>query len=148
MLRIKHIELKDANEFVAQHHRHHKPVTGHRFSIACYDNDRLCGVAIIGRPVARMIDQYNTVEVLRLCTDGTHNACSFLYAASKRAAKALGYKRIITYILQSESGISLAASGWQCINENAGGGSWNVPSRPREDKAPTEPKKLYESILN
>lgn len=148
MLKLKHIELKDANEFVAQHHRHHKPVTGHRFSIACYDNDRLCGVAIIGRPVARKIDQVDTVEALCLCTDGTHNACSFLYAASKRAAKALGYKRIITYILQSESGVSLAASGWECINKNAGGGSWNVPFRPRTDKAPTEPKKLYESILN
>ena len=76
---IRHIELKDANAFVAKHHRHHKPVTGHRFSIAAYDGDKLCGVAIVGRPVARNIDQQNTVEVLRLCTDGTRNACSFLY---------------------------------------------------------------------
>lgn len=128
------------------HHRHHKPTQGHRFSLACYDDDRLCGVAIVGRPVARKIDQYNTVEVLRLCTDGTHNACSFLYAACKRAAKALGYERIITYILESESGISLAASGWKYVYTNAGG-SWDSPSRPREDKHPTCPKKLYECDL-
>jgi hypothetical protein len=100
----------------------------------------------VGRPRARRIDQINTVEVLRLCTDGTHNACSFLYAACRRAAKELGYERIITYILDSESGTSLKASGWNYCYTNSGG-SWNVPSRPREDKAPICPKKLYEAKL-
>ena len=147
MLKVKHIELKEANEFVAEHHRHHKPTQGHRFSIACVNSDGVVvGVAIVGRPVARHIDQHNTVEVLRLCTDGTHNACSFLYSACKRAAKALGYERIITYILETESGVSLDASGWTYKYTNVGG-SWNCESRPRTDKAPTCPKKLYEAIL-
>lgn len=145
-LKIKHIELKPANEFVALHHRHHKPVTGHRFSIACYDGDNLVGVAIVGRPRARRIDQYNTVEVVRLCTDGTKNACSLLYAACRRAARELGYAKIITYILDTEDGTSLKASGWQYEYSNKGG-SWNVPSRPREDKAPTIPKKMYSATL-
>ena len=146
MLTVKHIELKEANEFVVTHHRHHKPVQGHRFSLACYDNERLCGVAIVGRPVARAIDQRNVVEVLRLCTDGTHNACSFLYSACKRAAKALGYQRIITYILESERGTSLEASGWK-LEYTTRGGSWDTPSRRRIDKAPIEPKKLYAMYL-
>lgn len=147
-LHIKHIELKDANDFVALHHRHHKPVQGHRFSIACYDGDKLVGVAIVGRVRSRRLQEKepNTVEVLRLCTDGTYNACSILYGACRRAAKALGYERIITYILESESGTSLKASGWTYCYTNHGG-SWNVPSRPREDKAPTCPKKLFEAIL-
>uniref|UniRef100_UPI0038B30442 XF1762 family protein n=1 Tax=Intestinibacillus massiliensis TaxID=1871029 RepID=UPI0038B30442 len=144
---MKHIELADANAFVAEHHRHHKPVRGHRFSLACYDNsDRLCGVAIVGRPVARNIDQHNTVEVLRMCTDGTRNACSILYAACRRSARELGYERIITYILDSEPGVSLRAAGWE-FERIAGGGSWSSPSRPREDSAPTCRKQLYQSVL-
>jgi len=106
MLSIRHIELRDANAFVAEHHRHHKPVAGHRFSIACYDDDKLVGVAIVGRPVARQLDQVNTVEVLRLCTDGTKNACSKLYGACRKAAKELGYTDIITYIHEDEPGVS------------------------------------------
>lgn len=146
MLSIRHIELKQANEYVEQNHRHHKKVTGHRFSIACYDDDRLCGVAIVGRPVARGIDQYNTVEVLRLCTDGTKNACSKLYSSARRAAIELGYARIITYILECESGSSLIASGWD-ESYSIKGRSWDCPSRPRTDKHPTVDKRLYESVL-
>jgi len=146
MLKIKHIELKDANEFVTQHHRHHKAVAGHRFSISCYDGDHLVGVAIVGRPVSRCIDQYNTVEVVRLCTDGTKNACSILYAACRRAARELGYKRIITYILIQESGTSLKAAGWTYVYTTKGR-SWDTPSRPRTNRHPTCDKKLYESIL-
>ncbi len=142
-LYIKHIELKQANEFVNIHHRHHKTVVGHRFSIGCFKDSVLVGVAIVGRPVARHIDQYNTVEVLRCCTDGTKNACSMLYSACRRSVKALGYDRIITYILNTEPGTSLKASGWQYVYTNQGG-SWNVPSRPRTDNAPIIPKKLYE----
>ena len=146
MLQIRHIELKEANIFVAKHHRHHKPVTGHRFSIGCFNGDILIGVAIVGRPIARRIDQYNTVEVLRCCTDGTKNACSMLYSACRRAAKELGYSRIITYILETEKGTSLKASGWNYVYTNRGG-SWNVKSRPRKISAPIIPKKLYESYL-
>ena len=146
MLQIRHIELREANEFVSRYHRHHKPVTGHRFSVGCFSYEKLVGVAIVGRPIARRIDQYNTVEVLRCCTDGTKNACSMLYSACRRAARELGYKRIITYILETEPGTSLVASGWKYVYTNRGG-SWNVTSRPRKVSAPTIPKKLYESIL-
>jgi len=143
---IRHIELKEANAFASLRHRHHKPVAGHRFSLGCYHDGKLCGVAIAGRPRARRINQYDTLEVLRLCTDGTKNACSKLYAACRRAAKELGYRRIITYILETESGTSLKASGWRYCYTSPGG-SWNQPSRPRTDNAPACPKKLYEAVL-
>ncbi len=146
MLTISHIELKDANAYVTAHHRHHGAVQGHRFSLACFEDSRLCGVAIVGRPRSRRIDQCMTVEVLRLCTDGTRNACSKLYGACRCAAKALGYQRLITYILAEENGKSLLASGFSyCYTSK--GGSWNQPGRPRTDKAPVCPKYLYEIIL-
>ena len=147
MLTIRHMELADANAYVTEYHRHHKAVRGHRFSLACYEDGRLCGVAIVGRPRSRRIDQWATVEVLRLCTDGTRNACSKLYGACRRAAKALGYDRLITYILEDEDGKSLLASGFSYCYTNKGG-SWNQPGRPRTDKAPVCPKQLYEIILN
>lgn len=146
-LKIRHIELNEANAYVVAHHRHHKAVRGHRFSLACYDGDRLCGVAIVGRPRSRHIDQHMTVEVLRLCTDGTKNACSKLYGACRGAALVLGYERLITYILDTEDGVSLKASGFSYYYTNRGG-SWNQPGRPRTDKAPICPKKLYEIILH
>lgn len=147
MLSTGHIELKDANAYVTEHHRHHKAVRGHRFSLACYENGRLCGVAIVGRPRSCRIDQCMTVEVLRLCTDGTRNACSKLYGACRRAARALGYSRLITYILDGEKGKNLLASGFSYCYQSKGG-SWNQPGRPRTDKAPVCPKHLYEIILN
>ena len=114
MLTVKPMSLADANRFVAEHHRHHKPVRGHKFSLGCMANGHLAGVAIVGRPVSRYLDDGLTLEVNRLCTDGTKNACSFLYGAAARAAKVLGYHRIVTYILDTESGVSLRASGWRC----------------------------------
>lgn len=147
MLTIRHIELADANSYVTAHHRHHKAVRGHRFSLACHEDGRLCGVAIVGRPRSRRIDQHSTVEVLRLCTDGTKNACSKLYGACRKAAKVLGYDRLITYILESEDGASLRASGFSYCYTNRGG-SWNQPGRSRTDKAPVCPKHLYEIILS
>lgn len=137
------ISLAEANQFVAMYHRHHKPVMGHKFSLAAVKNDEIVGVAIIGRPVSRMRDDGLTLEVTRLCTDGTRNACSFLYGAAARAAFALGYKRIGTYILKSEPGKSLVASGWRMIGE-VKGRSWSCPSRPRVDKHPTQDKLLFE----
>lgn len=137
------IELKEANEFVAALHRHHKPIIGHKFSLGAVLGEQLVGVAIVGRPVARMRDDGDTLEVTRLCTDGTKNACSFLYGAAARAAFALGYHRIGTYILASEPGTSLTASGWKLLGER-GGGSWSRGSRPRSDKAPLERKQLFE----
>lgn len=131
-LEVKQISLKDANAFIIKNHRHHTKTTGHKYSVACYDDGKLCGVACVGRPLSRMLDNGETLEVTRLCTDGTYNACSILYARCAKIAKDFGYKKIITYILETENGTSLKASGWHCESENVGGGSWSVPSRPRE----------------
>jgi hypothetical protein len=138
------IDLEDANNFVAMLHRHHKPVVGHKFSLAALDGPRLCGVAIVGRPVSRMRDDGLTLEVTRLCTDGTKNACSFLYGAASRAAFALGYRRVGTYTLPSEGGASLRAVGWKLIGER-GGGKWSRIYRPRVERHPTSRKLLWES---
>lgn len=123
MLEIRPCDFATAKEFVGEHHRHNKPPAGHKFSIACYDGERLCGVAMVGRPIGRYLDDGMTLEVNRCCTDGTRNACTILYGAATRAAKALGYKRIFTYTLQSEPGTSLKASNWVCDGE-AGGTHW------------------------
>lgn len=146
-LQLVHVELKEANEFVGRLHRHHKPVVGHRFSVGVSQENTLVGVAIVGRPVARKCDQRNTLEVTRLCTDGTKNACSTLYAACARAGKALGYLKIQTYTLESEGGASLRAAGWvaECISP---GGDWNVPSRGgRRVDQPMEPKTRWAKFL-
>ena len=123
MLEIRPCDYATAREFVALNHRHNKPPPGHKFSIACYDGERLCGVAMVGRPIGRFLDDGLTLEVNRCGTDGTRNACSMLYGAAWRAAKALGYKRIFTYTRQSENGSSLRASGWICDGP-AGGTHW------------------------
>ena len=142
-LRLIHVELADANAFVTNLHRHHKKVVGHKFSLGAECEGKLVGVAIVGRPVARMRDDKKTLEVTRLCTDGTRNACSFLYGACARATFALGYDRLGTYTLPSEGGASLRATGWKMLGQR-GGGSWSRTDRPREDKAPLEAKLLCE----
>lgn len=140
-LQLLPLTLAEANAFVAEKHRHHKPVTGHKFSLGAARNEVLVGVVIVGRPVSRMLDDGETLEVTRLCTDGTRNACSFLYGAAARAAFALGFKRIGTYTLPEEGGASLRAAGWKLIGER-GGGSWSRKSRPRVDAHPTQ-RKLF-----
>ena len=142
-LRLAPIDFAQAAAFVREHHRHHTPPVGHKFSLAAMVDDKLVGVAIIGRPVARGRDDGLTLEVTRLCTDGTKNACSFLYGAAARATFALGYRRIGTYILKREPGTSLEAAGWKLIGE-VRGRSWSCESRPRTDKHPTELKLLFE----
>lgn len=137
------IDLEGANEFVARHHRHHRPVVGHKFSLAAVEHGVIVGVAIVGRPVSRFRDDGMTLEVTRLCTDGTKNACSFLYGAAARAAFALGYSRIGTYIRKDEPGVSLHAAGWQLIGQTPGK-SWSVPSRPRKDKTDLIQRSLFE----
>lgn len=144
-LRAVPLDFREAADFVRQHHRHHTPPVGHKFSIGAVVNDELVGVVIVGRPVARRRDDGQTLEVTRLCTVGHPNACSFLYGAAARAAFALGYRRIGTYILKREPGTSLAAAGWKLIGETPGK-SWSVKSRPRDDKHPLEPKLLFESV--
>lgn len=127
-MNITRIELSEANEFISRVHRHHKPVVGHRFSIAAEKAGELVGVAVVGRPVARMTDQKNIDEVTRLATNGTRNACSFLYARAAEIARLMGFKEIQTFILCSEPGTSLKAAGWQCSGPSYGG-DWNRPSR-------------------
>lgn len=113
-IKARRIALREANAYVEQYHRHHGKVAGHKFSIGAYKDGQLVGVAIVGRPTGRYLDDGKTLEVTRLCTDGTKNACSFLYNASARTARKMGYSKIITFILQSESGTSLRAAGWIC----------------------------------
>lgn len=144
-LRHERIEFAGAAAFVSQHHRHHTPPVGHLFSIAAFEGDRLCGVAIVGRPVARARQDGLTCEVTRLCTDGTKDACSFLLGCCARAALALGYRRIGTYTLASEGGASLRGAGWRVVGETRGG-SWDRGSRPRQDKHPTTAKTLWEAV--
>lgn len=147
MLKAKAIELFEANSFVERLHRHHSPVYRDKFRCGCENEaGELCGIVQIGRPVARGLDDGQTVEVVRLCTDGTKNACSFLYGRAAQAAKALGFRKIITYILESESGISLEAAGWR-YDGITQGGSWSCPSRPRATTAPTCKKKRYIKLL-
>jgi hypothetical protein len=145
-LAVVPVDLAEANAFVAEHHRHHRAVIGHKFSLGAALADKIVGIVIVGRPVSRHRDDGLTLEVTRLCTDGTRNACSFLYARAKRAAQAMGYRKILTYTLPEESGDSLRAVAWTRAGV-AGGGSWSKPSRPREDKHPTQEKIRWECEL-
>lgn len=131
---ITPINFDEANAFVSIYHRHHKPVSFAKFCIAVSDGDTVRGVAIVGLPVARMLNDGFTLEVNRCCTDGAPNACSMLYGAAWRVAKALGYRRMITYTLPAEGGASLRGSGWKLLGMR-GGGNWNRSSRPRIDTA-------------
>lgn len=142
-LHHQRVEFDEAAAFVSEHHRHHTPPVGHLFSIGAYEGDRLCGVVIVGRPVSRARQDGLTVEVTRLCTDGTKDACSFLYGAARRAALALGYRRIGTYTLASEGGQSLRGAGWRVVGE-VRGRSWDTPSRRRVDRHPKADKLLWE----
>ena len=132
-MNIKPCSLKDARSYVAAHHRHNKPPVGHKFSVALWDGEVVVGVATAGRPVARMLDDGLTLEVTRTCTDGTKNANSMLYGAIARAAKALGYRKLVTYTQGDESGISLRASGWRQVETLASRAGWDTPSRRRKD---------------
>lgn len=139
--------LSEANEFVKRFHRHHLPINerGHKFSVGVIDEKgKILGVAITTRPVARALDDGWTLEIRRVATDGTKNACSILYGACRRACFALGFKRLITYTLESEGGASLRASNYKLLGQ-AGGGTWNRINRPRIDKHPLEKKLLWEA---
>ncbi len=142
-LELTPISLAEANAFVKEYHRHHQPVPGCKFCIAVSNNQIIVGVAIVGRPVARHLDDGWTLEVTRTCTNGMKNVNSMLYGACQRAAFALGYKKIITYSLPEEGGASLKASNWKCIGI-VGGGSWNRKSRPRVDLHPLQSKLRWE----
>ena len=143
MLYLQPINFAEAVEFVRLIHRHHEPPISNKYSIAVNDGVKIVGVIIVGRPIARAFDNGYTAEVTRCCTDGTKNAASMLYGAAWRAARAMGYKRLVTYTLAEEPGTSLRAAGFREIAKTKGG-SWNCPSRPRIDKAPLGQKLLWE----
>ena len=144
MLELTPINLDEANQFVLEHHRHYGPVPGAKFCIAVSNEVGIRGVLICGRPVARPLDDGWTLEVTRCCTDGTRNACSILYGAARRAARALGYRRLVTYTSTEESGASLRAAGYRCLYQ-VRGRSWNCPSRPRVDTTPNQSKLCWEA---
>lgn len=142
------LKFDEAKAFIRRHHRHHKPPQGWLFGVACAvdGEDEPCGVATVGRPVSRHMDDGWTCEVTRLCVlpeTKYRNAASKLLGACWRAARALGYKKCITYTLPEEGGASLRGAGWKCVGE-AGGGSWNCKARPRVDKHPTQKKFRWE----
>lgn len=134
-MRVCPLTLKQLNALITEMHRHHKPVVGHRFSLGLLIDEKLIGGCSIGRPVSRELDQYAIAEVTRLVTDGTKNACSMLYGAAARVCAAMGFDQIQTYILDSEPGTSLKASGWK-LDGLTNGGNWNCNQRKgrREDQ--------------
>lgn len=149
-LRVVPLDLDEANRLVRMWHRHHKPVVGHRFSLGVVDDEgQVHGALIAGRPVARMAGSPRAVlEVSRLVTDGTYNACSILYGAAARTGKAMGFERIQTYILSDdEPGTSLRASGWD-FEGVAGGGDWTRTDRVRRQDQPMALKGRWGKPLN
>lgn len=143
VLQVQPIGFAEASQFIKAHHRHHLPAQGWKFGIAVNDGAVVVGVVTVGRPVARHLDDGYTAEITRCCTDSTPHAASKLYAAAWRAARAMGYRRLITYTLASETGTSLRAAGYRVVHE-VRGRSWDTPSRPRVDRHPTSDKRLWE----
>lgn len=150
LLRIVPFTLAQANTAVEALHRHHKKAQGHRFSLGAMLGDRVVGAVIVGRPVSRELDAYAVAEVTRLVTDGTKNACSKLYAAAARAAQAMGFDLIQTYILADEPGTSLRAAGWT-LDGHTTGGDWNHSTAyagSRRTDQPMGPKQRWRKQLS
>lgn len=144
-LALRPLKLRDANALVAAWHRHHKPARGCVFCLGATASGVIVGVAIVGRPVARMLDDGFTAEVTRVSTNGARNACSFLYGAVARICRTMGFARVITYTLPEEGGASLRAAGWRLTEDKAGGGSWSRDGRERTDRHPTQMKLRWEA---
>ena len=144
------LPLREANAFVKKHHRHHGIDRGAKFALGVANAETIVAVAIVGRPKARMLDDGFTAEVTRLCsidvsdTDHAAPSCSMLYAACWRACRAMGYRKLVTYVLETEAGTTLTAAGWKCLGE-AGGGTWSRKERPRVDTHPTQGKIRWEA---
>lgn len=143
-LSVVPMTLRAAREYVTANHRHHKAPQGGLFAVGAKVGGSMVGCAIVGKPVARMLNDGTTVEVTRLCTDGTRNACSFLYRVCVRVANAMGYRKVLTYTLTSEEGASLRGAGFK-LAARTEGGSWSRPSRGRVDKHPTQQKFRWEA---
>lgn len=149
VLRVVPSTLRAANDFIAAHHRHHKPARGCRFVLAVADaTGAVRGVAVVGRPTSRMLQAKGWLEVTRLCTDGAPGACSMLYRRAQRVTQLLGHARLVTFTLPEEGGASLRAlkdAGWQFASDAAGGGSWSRDDRPRVDAHPLQLKLRWEA---
>lgn len=141
MLEVRPIELATVKEYIIKYHRHHKPPASHRFSISIWLDDELVGVAVCGRPVARMTNQLEVLEVTRVCTNGVPNGCSKLLGTAASIARTMGYKRIQTFTLDYESGASLRAIGW-AHSASLNYGSWSTPGRERSDSEHTNTAKI------
>lgn len=146
-LEVVPLTLREARAYVDDAHRHHRAPQGGLFAIGAAIGGQIVAAAIVGRPIARMLDDGWTAEVTRLASDGTPNTCSMLYAACWRAARAMGYRRLVTYTLDSEPGTSLRAAGWKEVGR-AGGGSWSRRGRPRVDLHPLQEKVRWERLLD
>lgn len=152
-LELVPMSIKEARAFIARHHRTHRRLKViARFAVGASRESEVVAAAITGNPKSRALQDGWTAEVVRVCSidarpDGDHAscACSMLYAASWRAARALGFRRAVTYTLPSEGGASLRAAGWTLIGE-AGGGSWSRVDRPRVDDHPTQIKLRWERV--
>lgn len=141
MLKIRPCTFKFASDYINENHRHHSATIGCKFAISVYDGEKPVGVAVAGRPVSRHLDDGLTLEINRVCTDGTRNACSILYGACTRIARDMGYHKVITYILASEDGASVKAANFVCEGE-AGGTHW-TGSRDKGQKIPNEMKQRF-----
>jgi hypothetical protein len=145
-LQVVPLDFEEANEYVRRFHRHHKPIPGgYKFCLGVARGPDIVGVAIVGLPLAKARMDGFTLEVRRTCTDGTKNVNSMLYGACWRVARGLGYKRLITYTLPSESGVSLRGAGFRMIGETNDARGWNRPKRPRVDTHPLVSKLVWEA---
>lgn len=142
-MKLMPITLREANRYVAEHHRHNWEVRGCKFCVGLMHRAAIVGVAIAGRPISRQLDDGWTLEILRTCTDGTKNANSMLYGACLRAAWALGYQRVVTYNRAGESGASLKAVGFTCVHRTKAE-HWARLARPRVDLQPLQRKLRWE----
>lgn len=141
-MRVAPITFREASEYINKLHRHHRATIGCKFCICVIDDwGEIHGVAVCGRPVSRILDNGFTLEINRVCSDGTRNVCSMLYGACCRIAKEMGYREVITYTLVSEDGASLKASNFICEGE-AGGKHW-TGSRNKGQDIPAEMKKRW-----
>lgn len=146
-LNLQPISFREAVAFIAMHHRHHLPPAGYKFGIAVNDGTNVVGVVTVGRPVARALDDGYTAEITRCCTDGTPHVASKLYAAAWRAARAMGYRRMVTYTLKDETGVSLIAAGWRFVyHTKPNPKGWDMPGRPRVNTHPLGMKTLWEQV--
>lgn len=128
------ITIKEANLFVLNFHRHNRPTVGGKFAVGAAFDSEMVGVVIVGRPIARLLNDDFTAEVYRTCCSpaAPKNTNSFLYAAAWRASRAMGYRKLITYILKTESGSSLRGAGWRVVAEVIPSGDWGSTKRIRE----------------